>query len=343
MSDPAPATDWKEAVAPDEATRFEVLAEQLAALQRARAARAQVTRRGLHAKQNLAAHARFEVLPELPDHLRVGPFAPRAAYPALVRFSNGSGAVQADARPDVRGMAVKLFGVAGRKLIPGMEDATTQDFLAILTPAVPFRSPDEFVWVVTASASPATFLPRALFHLGPGRALSLLGALQKGLGRPVPSLAANQYYSALPVRFGAQAAKYTFVPLDGGGASGPTPEVLAEELAGRLKRGPLRWDFKVQLFSDERRTPIEDPTVDWDTPYLPVARLTLPQQDCASARGQRLSTWSDGLSYDPWHAVEELRPLGAMMRSRSAAYRVSNQTRRAAGEPAGLPPELVGT
>ena len=343
MSDPAPATDWKEAVAPDEATRFEVLAEQLAALQRARAARAQVTRRGLHAKQNLAAHARFEVRDDLPAHARVGLFTPGAAHAALVRFSNGSGGVQPDRRPDVRGMAVKVFGVPGKKLIPGMEDCPTQDFLAILTPAVPFRGPEEFVWVVTASARPATFLPKALFHLGPARALTLLGALQKGLGRPVPSLAANQYYSALPVRFGPHAVKYTFVPLDGGGASGPTPEVLAEELAGRLRRGPVRWDFKVQLFADERRTPIEDPTVDWDTPYLPLARLTLPQQDCASPRGEKLLTWSDGLSYDPWHALEALRPLGAMMRSRSAAYRVSNQTRRAAGEPAGLPPELVGT
>jgi hypothetical protein len=175
-----------------------------------------------------------------------------------------------------------------------------------------------------------------------GRTFALLGALQKGLGRPVPSLAANQYFSALPLRFGPYAARFTFVPLDGAGALGPTPLRLADELARRLKAGPLRWDFRVQFFSDERRTPIEDPTVDWDTPYVPLARLTLPPQDCESPRGQQLLSWSDGLSYDPWHAQEELRPLGAMMRSRSAAYRVSNQARGAASEPTELPPALVG-
>jgi hypothetical protein len=136
--------------------------------------------------------------------------------------------------------------------------------------------------------------------------------------------------------------KYTLRPLDGGGASGPTPASLADELAGRLRAGPLRWELEAQLFADERSTPIEDPTVDWSTPYVPLARLTLPRQDCASPRGQQLLAWSDGLSFDPWHALEALRPLGAMMRARAAAYRVSNQVRGAAGEPEAIPAELVG-
>jgi hypothetical protein len=337
-----PATDWKETPAPGEGEQFEALAASLAALQRARAARTAVTRRGLHAKQTLAAHGRFEVVHGVPEHAQVGPLRPGAVFPALVRFSNGSGAVQEDVKPDVRGLAVKLFGVPGKKLIPGMEACLTQDFLGILTPAVPFRTPEEFVWVVTRSASPATFLPRALFHLGPGRTLALLGALRKGLGRPVPSLAASQYFSALPLRFGPLAAKFTFVPLDGGAVAGPTPPSLAEELAGRLRVGDVRWEFQVQFFADEASTPIEDPTVPWSTPFLPVARLVLPRQDCTSPRGERLLAWSDGLSFDPWHALEELRPLGAMMRSRSAAYRVSNLARGAASEPSELPGELLG-
>ncbi len=39
------------------------------------------------------------------------------------------------------------------------------------------------------------------------------------------------------------------------------------------------------------------------------------------------------LSFDPWHALEELRPLGAMMRARAPAYRESVIARGAAPEP----------
>jgi hypothetical protein len=331
---------WTETVAADEAQRFEGYAAELAALQRTHAARAGTLRRGLHAKGQLVAHATFEVLGDVPAEMRVGLFGAPAVHPALVRFSNGSPAVQRDSTQDVRGIGVKVFGVPGPKVIPGLEGCTTQDFLAILTPTVPFRTPDEFVWVVTRAANKATFLPKALVKLGPSRVLSLVKALQRG-ARTVPTLAANTYFSALPIAFGAQAAKYGLVPLDGGDAAGPTAEDLGAELAARLSKAPVRWDFRVQLFADERSTPIEDPTVEWRTPWVTLARLTLPAQDIRSPRGQKLASWAEALSFDPWHAQRELRPLGAMMRSRSAAYRVSTQVRSAAAEPSGVPAELI--
>jgi hypothetical protein len=335
-----PSTAWKEVVAENEATLFESLATQLRDLQQARGASAGGLRRALHAKPNVVTHATFEVLSGLPAHAAVGLFATPKTYQAVVRFSNGTGGVQPDRRPDVRGVAVKVLGVGGIKLIPGMEQAPTQDFLAILTPAVPFHTPEEFVWVVVNSASPLSFLPKALVRLGPGRALKVLGALQKNLGKPVPSLAINRYFSALPIRFGDYAAKYSFVPM-GATASGETPDDLGAELAGRVAKGPLTWELQVQFFTDERTTPIEDPTVDWPTPYTPVARLTVAKQDVQSERGQKLASWAEHLSFDPWHAQQEFRPIGAMMRSRSAAYRVSTQARSVAPEPAAIPPELV--
>jgi hypothetical protein len=39
------------------------------------------------------------------------------------------------------------------------------------------------------------------------------------------------------------------------------------------------------------------------------------------------------MSFDPWHALEAHRPLGAMMRARNHAYRVSTKERQAAAEP----------
>lgn len=337
----APASDWKEVVAPDEPARFEALAAELGALQRHHAHGGAVTRRALHAKANLAALGRFEVLPDVPDFARVGLFAEPASYDAVVRFSNGSGEVQKDSTPDVRGLAVKLLGVPGKKLIPGMEDCVTQDFLGILSATVPFRTPDEFVWVVTTAArSPALLVPKAVLRFGPRRTFQLLGALQRGLGRAVSSLAGSHYFSALPMRYGPAAVKFTFAPVDLPPVSTPAREDLGGALARQLEAGPLRWDFKVQFYLDEAETPIEDPTSDWPSPWQRVARLTLPQQSVSSPKGAALAAWVETLSFDPWHAGELFRPLGAMMRARGPAYRVSTQARQAAREPTEVPGEL---
>lgn len=332
----APSTTWKEVIAPGEAETFERLAQDLAGVQARAAQRRGRVSRGLHAKQALAARASLEVLPDLPAHARVGLFAEPKRYEAVVRFSNGDPHHRDDRKPDVRGIAVKVMGVGGKKLIPGLEDAPTQDFLAILTASQPFRTPEDFVWFVTAMGSPATMLPRAFWRFGVGPFWRILKRIQAGLSAPLKPLWANQYFSALPIRCGAYAVKYSFVPLDGAGGPALDPD-LGGALGKRLAAGPARWELQLQFFTDEQRTPLEDSTVDWEGPWVPVARLTLPQQDLASEEGKALQAWADGLSFDPWHAQEELRPVGAFMRARSAAYRVSTQARAAAPEPSGLP------
>ena len=117
-----------------------------------------------------------------------------------------------------------------------------------------------------------------------------------------------------------------------------TPEDLGEELVTRLRDGAVAYDLRAQLFVDESRTPIEDPTVDWsdaDAPFMTIARLTLPKQDARSPRGEKVARFIEELSLDPWHAKVEHRPLGAIMRARNHAYRLRAQERKAAREPDG--------
>jgi hypothetical protein len=163
-----PSTDWKERIAADEPMHLEALAETLRALQR-KHARAGQPMRALHAKGQVGAEAELTVLPDLPEEARVGIFARPATYRAYVRYSNGAGRQQHDRKGDVRGLAVKLLGVPGKKLIPGLEEASTQDFLLIRTPSTPFRDADEFVWLVSAAERPLLLLPRAIGRFGPGR------------------------------------------------------------------------------------------------------------------------------------------------------------------------------
>ena len=327
----APSTEWKERIAPGEAELFERLAQDLAGMQSALAQKNGV-QRALHAKRNFVARGSFEVKADLPETHRVGLFSEPKTYEAVARFSNGGPAAQVDKKPDVRGIGVKVLGVGGKKLIPGMESAPTQDFLAILASTTPFNSPEEFVWFVVNARSPATLLPKAFFKLGIGRTLKLLGQLQKGLGAPLTSLHTNRYFSALPIRFGKYAAKFAFTPQ---GAQGTLTKAddLGAELGAHLSGTDAKWDFQVQLFTDEASTPIEDTTVEWSSPWTTLATLTLPKQQPSA----EFIAWAEALSYDPWHAQEELRPLGAMMRARSAAYRVSTQSRKASPEPERIP------
>ena len=48
-----------------------------------------------------------------------------------------------------------------------------------------------------------------------------------------------------------------------GARAGSGQEYLAEELAARLRHGPVSYDFQLQFYVDAARTPIEDASVEW--------------------------------------------------------------------------------
>ncbi|MEO8702744.1 MAG: hypothetical protein ABI867_22055 [Kofleriaceae bacterium] len=332
-----PASDWKERVAEDETARFEAHAATIGALQK-KNAKAGPLDRGLHAKANLGVEAEFEVLATAPEEARVGLFATPRTYKAVARFSNGAGRRQSDAKPDVRGLAVKVFGVEGKKVIPGMEDETTQDFLAIRTPSVPMRDADEFMLIVRAAATPALLPFKLIGGLGLRRGIRVIRSALSGLKAPQSALAATSFYSALPIKYGAYAAQFAFVAND---PAAPfkvvEPAHLGDGLSARLREKPVTYDFKIRFYTDEQATPIEDASVEWNTPWITVGKLTLPKQDPSSARGKKVDGVVDNLAFDPWHAREDLRPLGNIMRARNVAYRVSTQARKAGSEPRTAP------
>lgn len=335
-----PSTSWSERIPEGEAELHEKLAGRIHALQRDRAARAPLGR-GLHYHSHGGVRAELSVLPDLPEWARAGIFAEAGRYEALVRFSSGSGVKQPDPTPDVRGMAVKVLGVPGKKLIPGLESATTQDFLCILTNTMPVANAEKFVGLVMAASGPPILaLPRFIGLFGLFGFIPTLKRLQAGLKRPVPSLAEMTWHTPVPIRWGDTAVKYRFIPVS---SQAPTalapkdsPERLHLDLAARLSAAPVVFELQIQGFVDEATTPIEDPTVAWDdalSPPLAVARLTLPVQDLSSPEGRARHDAIEKLSFDPWHAPEAFRPLGDMMRARAPTYRESVMERRASPEP----------
>jgi hypothetical protein len=322
-----------ETIAPDEAERFLGFAEEIVAIQSARTAKGGAVERALHVKQHLGAVG--ELVVKAPETARCGVFNMSGkSWPVYVRFSNGSSRHQPDKEPDVRGFALKLVGVPGQKLIRGLESELTQDFLFIDTPILPFRTPDEFIMFVKAAKDgPGKLLPRLISGFGFGRALGILwGAIT---GSKVKSYATHTFHTAAPIAFGKSAAKLALVPVV---SDAPAPSVsgadyLRQDLRARLKGSALSWTLRAQLFVDEKATPIEDTSVLWSGPWVDLATLTLPKQDTESARGLEISELVNKLSFDPWHATEEHRPLGAIMRARATTYGKSVVARGAAAEP----------
>jgi hypothetical protein len=330
------STAWKEVIAHDEAERFERHAAFLASLQ-TRHARDGQPARALHAKGNLGVLAELEV-PELADELRIGLFARPAKYRALARFSNGAGARQSDRKMDVRGLAVKVFGVEGKKVIPGMEDATTQDFLAIRSSVVPMRNTEEFMAIVRTSSTPLLMPLRLMGALGLRRGLGVIRAALAGFKVPQSPLAATSFYSALPIAFGPYAVQFAFEAREPAAPGAiASADQLGQELAAHLRARPAIYDLRVRFYTDDAATPIEDASVEWNSPWQTVGTLTLPVQDPESPRGKRVAEVVEQLAFDPWHARTEHRPLGDIMRARNVAYRASTQGRKAAPEPRELP------
>ncbi|MEO6775348.1 MAG: hypothetical protein ABI467_20460 [Kofleriaceae bacterium] len=325
-----PGTDWKELIAPDEGQRFEYFTSVLSGIQaKANAGRA------LHAKGNLGAEATFEVLPGLAPDAGHGMFDTPRTYPAVVRYSNGAARRQHDKKPDVRGIAIKVIGVAGEKVIPGMEAAVTQDFLAIRTPVTPVRDAEEFIKLVRAAQTPLLLPFRLIGSLGLVRAFQVIKAALAGFKLPTAPLAATQYYTALPSQLGPYAVQYVIRPHDAVAVT--KGGELGEELAVRLRSAPVSYDLCVKFYTDAVATPIEDASVEWKGELVPVARITLPVQDVTSARGKAITEFVERAAFDPWHCRKDMKPLGNVMRARNHAYRASTQARDAAPEPTAMP------
>lgn len=323
----APSTAWREVVSPDEAERFAGYARQFAAMQQAKSAKFG-NGRALHRRQQLGLAATFEVLPDLPDAARHGLFARPHTFDAWVRLSNGGTDRAADAAPDVRGFAIQVRGVSGAAALGGA--ASHQDFTLIQHPAFAFAKTDEFVGLVMAASRGPLHLPPYLFRrYGFLGGLAQLKKIGKTFGKPFKGFAVETFHSAAPIACGPYAARVRLVPADP--ALPPAQGTAwADDVAHRLRRGALAYQLQLQFFTDEATTPIEDASVDWPTPYVSVARLTLPQQDPASEAGQRLSAAIEAAVFDPWAALADHRPLGEVMRARKVVYFESQKQRGAA-------------
>lgn len=323
----APSTAWQERIAPDETERFARHAEIIEDIQ-ARKSLKWGTGRALHRKQVLAAHGSLQVLDGTPAYTQHGIFAEPRDLEVWLRLSNGSFDSGADRRPDIRGFALRVFGVQGRSSFG--EPIGWQDFTLINQERFAFRDSEEFVSFVGAAGRGQGTLLRHLVSRygvigGPARLLKLAASTGRFRG-----FASEPFHSVLPMACGPYAVRLRLVP---DASNGPAPRKAGEwqqDFADRLRVRALHWDLQLQFYADEKSTPIEDPTVSWATPWSTVARLMLPPQDVASVAGKALGAKVESGRFDPWQGLAVHRPLGEIQRARRATYPVSQLGRNAA-------------
>jgi hypothetical protein len=169
-----------------------------------------------------------------------------------------------------------------------------------------------------------------------------LGVLRAATAnKPLDPLALT-YWSATPYRLGdGVAVKYKAVPVGPlatpgtASAEADSPDRLRAAMRERLRSGEVRFDFHVQRFVDERRTPIEDASVKWPeevASFTKVAQVVIRRQEFDTP-GQM--EFCENLSYTPWHSLPEHRPLGGVNRARRLVYQSLSATRHQLN---GVPP-----
>lgn len=274
-------------------------------------------RRGAHPKAHGCVRAEFIVDPSaLPQDARVGIFKGQHTFPAWIRFSNGNSEPQPDTVPDVRGMAIKLMGVEGTKLLERERDEKTQDFILISSDVFFARNAQELGIVLSLAehnpANPALEAMRPQFS----RQLAILKAMQNG---SIKNPLAGKYWSTVPSRLGSRSVKYhafstSDVPAPADTAS---PAFMREAMKAYLRDKEARFGFSIQFHKDEATTPIEDPTVPWGTDFVQVATIVIPPQEFTS---NAQAEFCENLSFTPWHSLPEHEPLGAINRARKPIY-----------------------
>ena len=287
--------------------------------------------RDAHAKAHGCVKAEVTVNPNLPTDLRQGVFAqPGKVWNAWVRFSNGNAYPQQDSANDARGMAIKLLDVPGAKLMPGKGHDGEQDFVMFNHPVFFVRDVAEYRQNFNAQASGQKIL--AFFPSWKPNTWEirhLLIALQTLAPAPASPLQAG-YFGIAPYKLGEQNnIKFRTVPTPGACPNYQLPK-LNEKLPNFLRtalyqqlsidRVPACFALQVQKQDANKYMPIEDTSVEWkekDSPFQTVALVSIPPQDFDS-REQNLMC--DNLSFNPWHALPEHRPIGGINRLRKAVY-----------------------
>jgi hypothetical protein len=312
--------------------------------------------RDQHAKQHGCVRATFTVHDDLPPELSVGVFRPGAKYDATIRFSNASGEVHADRRPDGRGMAIKLYDVEGDKFLDRWLEpfdrlkpmASAQDFLFSDYPVFFGKNVPDYARVMhlvqTPCANAWARLAQALRFVAfllcrPRQTRVFIGHASQRRTNPL----LTTYHSMSPYLLGEdRVVRYVATPVLGQNGSVRTTKAVRNQTSPDLLRDAMRlaldpdgderqtgaiFDFAVLLRAAPSVDDVEDASKPWVDPndvQISLARVEIPLQPFSAADRD---CDCENMMFNPWNTLPEHQPLGGLNRMRVAVYLASIRVR----------------
>ncbi len=338
-------SDDVEQLQPDESATIDKVVASMARVNQAEFDKHRHATRDAHAKSHGMLVGTLTVY-DNPPHLRQGLFREPGVYPIVVRFSSAPSGIHSDRVPSPKGMAIKVIGVAGRKLLAGREDETTQDFLLVNSPVIPFGHIAAY-WnmqqTLEKHADDSETAQRAVATLAKGaatalHAVGLTNPTLDALGAAHHHILGETFHSMAALRFGEHIAKISAAPLSPsaraltGQVYDPSnaPSIVRDQVVAFFGQQGAEYELRAQLCTDLASMPVEDASVVWPesrSPHQPIGKISfLPQNAYSPARRVY---GDDVLSFNPWHCLPEHRPLGSIMRVRVKAYETSSAYRHA--------------
>ena len=278
--------------------------------------------RGGNTKTHGMVRGEFIVRDNLPPEFRHGIFAKPQTFKAWVRFCGPGPYVTPDI-DDVGFMSIsiKLMGVPGPKLMD--QEQFTQDMFGVSPPT--FVTPDTRA---NAQLQIESLKNAQIFYFLNLHRPHLLDLIMQGLWTKTQSSPLEApYFSCVPYLLGeGQAMEYSVWPTSKRKTPiprlpfRPPDDYLRNAMAATLAAGDVELDFRIQRQTDPHLMPIENAGVLWPerlSPRVSVATIRLPRQTFTS---QAQMDFARKLSYNPWHAIPEHRPLGNQSRARRRMY-----------------------
>ncbi|MFX3675760.1 MAG: hypothetical protein ACN6I6_01865 [bacterium] len=282
----------------------------------------QIMKRDAHPKHHGCVASELSIdNKNLPPEFRVGLFKDNSKYQGIVRFSNGDPNFRkADAEKDVRGLALKLIGVPYQNYLQeiGVEGGqNVHDFVFMNADSFFIPNPKAYEKFMEATRGRFGVLGYLAFHWGTLRNI-LKSRVQISNSLDI------DYASATPYKLGPTSMKMKFASckkLKDELPENPSHDYLGERLATTLEKQEGCFDFYVQPNKDTKRNDIESAMIAWDekkSPMIHVGKMKVKQQ--TGFRSSERMSACENMTFNPWRAPAENRPMGGVNRIRLEVY-----------------------
>ena len=293
--------------------------------------------RSVHAKSHGLLEGELTIDSDLPAELAQGLFAQGGRHKVLIRLSTNAGDILPDAIGLPRGLAMKVFDVAGDRL-PGSE-GTAQDFVMVNGPVFQAKTAEKFLGNLKLLAKTTDRLEgtkkvvsaalRGVRHAFEAVGAEAPAAINSLGGAPNVEPLGETYYSATAFRFGDYIAKFSIAPVAPAMIALSGKEIaiegredaIREDVRTEMRTLDAEWEFRVQLCRDLEAQPVEDATVLWTSPFVRVGTIRAAAQDSWSdAHVQQIN---EETRFSVWTGIAAHQPLGNINRARRDTYRHS--------------------